>query len=94
MGIHDQNFKNLIIDYPHDALRFFAEAEAAGLDASVRILPIRQEQLKERLGGRFRELDVPLLVEWPDGARQAILFALEEETDPRRSTLNRKRTER
>jgi len=29
---------------------------------------VRQEQLQERLGERFRELDVPLLVEWPDGS--------------------------
>ncbi|MGD9973361.1 MAG: hypothetical protein AB7S77_09895 [Desulfatirhabdiaceae bacterium] len=33
--------------------------------------PIRQEQLKERLGDRFRELDTPLLVEWLDGRREA-----------------------
>ena len=37
--------------------------------------------MKARLGGRFRELDVPLLVEWADGRRDAILFALEEESD-------------
>jgi hypothetical protein len=30
---------------------------------------MRGEQLKERLGERCRELDVPLLVEWPDGRR-------------------------
>ena len=42
---------------------------------------MRQEQLKARLGGRFRELDVPLLVEWAGGRRDAILFALEEESD-------------
>jgi len=67
---HDQNFKNLILDYPRQALEFFAEQEAVGLDQQVRITPIRQEQLKERLGDRFRELDVPLLVEWPDGRRE------------------------
>ena len=38
-----------------------------GMDLSqARIIPLRQEQLKERLGDRFRELDTPLLVEWPD----------------------------
>ena len=37
------------------------------MEPGVKIVPIRQEQLKERLGERFRELDVPLLVEWPDG---------------------------
>jgi hypothetical protein len=64
---HDQNFKNLIVDYPHQAIGFFAAAEAQAIDAGARILLIREEQLKERLGDRCRELDVPLLVEWPDG---------------------------
>jgi hypothetical protein len=50
---------------------------------------LRQEQLKERLGERFRELDVPLLVEWPDGQREALLFVLEEETDPDRFSIHR-----
>ena len=55
----------------------------------MRIVPARQEQLKERLGNRFRELDVPLLVEWADGRREAVLFVLEEETDWRRFSLHR-----
>ncbi len=86
---HDQNFKNLILDYPRAALALFAAAEAADLDADVRIVPIRQEQLQARLGERFRELDVPLLVEWPDGRRAALLFVLEEESDPRRFSIHR-----
>ncbi len=32
---------------------------------------------------------MPLLVEWPDGQRAAILFVLEEETDPRRFNIHR-----
>jgi len=67
---HDHNFKNLILDYAAQALAFFAPEEAIDL-ATARITPLRQEQLKERLGERFRELDVPLLVEWPDGRREA-----------------------
>jgi hypothetical protein len=86
---HDQNFKNLILDYPHAALSFFAAAEAHGIDADARIVPVRQEQLKARLGDRFRELDVPLLVEWPDGRRAALLFVLEEESDARRFSIHR-----
>lgn len=86
---HDQNFKNLILDYPQQALELFAASEAVDLDQQVRITPIRQEQLKERLGERFRELDVPLLVEWPDGRREALLFVLEEETDPNRFSIQR-----
>jgi len=86
---HDQHFKNLILDYPREALAFFASEEAGALDATVQITPIRQEQLQERLGERFRELDVPLLVEWPDGRREALLFALEEETEGRRFSVHR-----
>ena len=81
---HDQNFKNLILDYPDHALALFAADEAPSPDDEVKITPLRQEQLKERLGDRFRELDVPLLVEWTDGRRDAILFMLEEETEARR----------
>ncbi len=86
---HDQNFKNLILDYPRQALGFFAAAEAQAVDAGARLLPIREEQLKERLGARFRELDVPLLVEWPDGRRTALLFVFEEETQPDRFSIHR-----
>ncbi|WP_068634757.1 hypothetical protein [Thauera butanivorans] len=42
--------QKLILDYPRQALEFFAQAEAQGIDDSARITPIRQEQLKERLG--------------------------------------------
>ena len=86
---HDQNFKNLILDYPREALAFFAPTEAPAPDDDVRIVPARQEQLKERLGDRYRELDVPLLVEWRDGRRNAVLFALEEESDRRRFSPHR-----
>ena len=77
---HDQNFKNLILDYPRAALEFFAPAEAPAADDEVRFIPARQEQLKERLGASFRALDTPLLVEWQDGRRDAVVFALEEES--------------
>ncbi len=86
---HDQNFKNLILDYPRQALAFFATAEAGDIDASASITPIRQEQLKRRLSDRFHELDVPLLVEWPDGRREALLFILEQESDPARFSIHR-----
>ena len=86
---HDQNFKNLILDYPREALAFFAAAEAPSAEDEVRIVPARQEQLQDVLGGPYRELDVPLLVEWTDGRREAVLFALEEESDRRRFSPHR-----
>lgn len=70
---HDQNFKNLILDYPQEALALFAASEGPSPDERVTFVPIRQEQLKERLHDRYRELDVPLLVEWQDGRREALL---------------------
>jgi len=78
--MHDQNFKNLILDYPVQSLEFFAGKEAGSDLSEARIVPVRQEQLMDRLGDRFRELDTPLLVEWSDGRREAILFVVEEET--------------
>jgi len=86
---HDQNFKNLILNYPLQALRLFAAEEADAIGPDVRITPIRQEQLKARLGDRFRELDVPLEVIWPNGDKEALLFVLEEETNPRRFSTHR-----
>ena len=86
---HDQNFKNLILDYPRQALAFFAPEEAPGPEDDVSILPVRQEQLQERLGQRFHELDTPLRVDWADGRREAVVFALEEETDGGRFSAHR-----
>jgi len=41
---HDQNFKNLILDYPRDAIELFAANEASGIQSKTRIVPIREEQ--------------------------------------------------
>ncbi len=86
---HDQNFKNLILDYPRQSLEFFAAEESGKMTPEVRITPVRQEQLKDRLGDHFHELDTPLLTEWPDGKRKAVLFVIEEETDPGRFSVRR-----
>ncbi len=89
MTSHDQNFKNLFIDYPLQALRFFAPSEARYIDATATITPVRQEQLQDKLGERYHELDCPLLVDWPDQRREALLFVLEEETEPKRFSIHR-----
>ena len=86
---HDQNFKNLILDYPRQALELFAAPHAAELRSGAIITPVRQEQLKDHLGSRYRELDLPFKVTWPDGRQEALLFVLEEETDPRRFSIRR-----
>ena len=38
---HDQNFKNLILDYPRESLAFFAAEEAPSAADEVRIVPAR-----------------------------------------------------
>ena len=86
---HDQNFKNLILDYPREALEFFAASEARAIPPEAQITPVREELLKERLGDRFFELDVPLLVEWPGGEREAIVFCIEENTKGNVADLRR-----
>ena len=86
---HDQNFKNLILDYPRDALSFFAPDEAPLPEDQVKFTPIRQEQLQQYPGAHYRELDVPLQVDWVDGRRETILFVIEEETDPRHFSILR-----
>ena len=86
---HDQNFKNLILDYPRAALSFFVPNEAPLPDDQVKFTPIRQEQLQQYPGAHYRELDVPLQVDWVDGRRETILFAIDEETDPRHFSILR-----
>lgn len=86
---HDQNFKNLIVDYPLQSLAFFAPAEAADMPADPKVTFLRQELPKDRLGDRFFEMDVPLLLEWPDGRREALLFVIEEETRSDRFSIYR-----
>ncbi len=86
---HDQNFKNLILDYPYDSLRFFAAKEAFDLTPDVDIIPVRQEQLKDRLGDHFHEVDTPMLLQWPDGRREAAVFLFEEESKPSDFSIHR-----
>ena len=86
---HDQNFKNLILDYPLQALAFSAPEEAEALPPDVVLRSVREELPKDRLGDRFFELDVPLLAEWPDGRREALLFVVEEQTDPARFSIRK-----
>jgi hypothetical protein len=83
---HDQSFKNLILDYPQAALEFFAQVRDL---ADATITPVREEQLQEILGNRYRRLDMPLKVEWPDGRRAGVLFVVEKETEPADFSIHR-----
>lgn len=86
---HDQNFKNMILDYPIEAIRFFAPQEAKKLEGAIKVIPLRQEQLKKKLGDRYRELDTPLMLEWPNSDQKALIFLMEEESCTSRFSISR-----
>ena len=86
---HDQNFKDLVLDFPQAALAFFLPQEHISLEDDLIITPIRQETTRRRLRHRALLLDVPLRVAWRDGSRQplVVLFEFESVTsrfDPHR----------
>ena len=81
---HDQNFKNLILAYPREALAFFLPEEGFTLDGNFTVRPLRQELPKRRLGDRFFEMDTPLRVSWPGGEREDMVVLFEEESVPSR----------
>ena len=84
---HDQAFKNLIADYVLSALKFLFPELAGAWPDNVSIVPIRQEQLKQRMGDSFRELDIPLEVKFLDGSREALIVVIETESRDRADFL-------
>src|SRR5699024_12435829 len=42
----------------------------------------RQEQQKDNLADRYRALDTPIKLEWPNGEKAIVVFALEAESNP------------
>ena len=87
MTSHDQHFKNLIGDYLLQSLKMMLPDLTASWPADVRIVPIRQEQLKARMGDTFRELDIPVAVEFPDQSRKALVIVIEIESKDREEFL-------
>ncbi|HLR18097.1 MAG TPA: DUF4351 domain-containing protein [Alcanivoracaceae bacterium] len=80
---HDQNFKNLIVDYPIEAIEFFARDAFPKIEGNPNITFLRQEQSKHKLDDSHTELDVPILLEWPDTQEKAaVVFTIEPESNP------------
>ena len=86
---HYPHFKDLIIDYPREALELFAPAEAPRPEDAARVVPVREEQLQERLGDLYSPLDVPLLAVWDDGRPEALLYLVAVESDRCRFSRHR-----
>ncbi len=86
---HDHIFKDMIVEYPRDSIEFYARSVSDDLPHPVKFTPVRQETLQEFFGDGYRALDTPLLVEFPDGTIEAVLFLFEEETDPYSYTIHK-----
>ena len=89
MANHDQNFKNLILDYLRAALEFFARAEVGHFPPDAVFTPLNQERLKEWMGARGMEQDVVVKVEFPDGTREMLVFCIEHNTRESKEVLKR-----
>jgi hypothetical protein len=84
---YDQLVKQLLVDFPHDALRFFGGKSGREITSATRITLLRQEQISRRLGRGHRIVDALPLVEWPDGSREARVFLIEQKLRPTRAAI-------
>jgi len=82
-------FKNLVVDFVLQAIRFFGGREGLDIPDNAVITPLRQEQQKERLVEGHHEIDTSFLVELPQGEREALVYLIEEETAPRAFSIHR-----
>src|SRR5699024_12613191 len=82
LSSHDQNFKNLTVDYPLASIEFYAHAVFPRIEGNPTVRLLRQEQQKEQLSKHHRELDIPILLEWPDGDKAVVILAIEAESNP------------
>lgn len=83
IGSHDQNFKNLTVDYPIQSIEFFAHKVFPKIEGNPNVSFLRQEQQKDKLYEGHTELDIPILLEWPErNEKAAVIFSIEPESDP------------
>jgi len=82
LASHDQNFKNLVVDYPLQAIEFFAHEVFPKIEGNPKVSFLRQEQQKYNLADPYRELDTPIKLEWPNGEKAIVIFAVEAESNP------------
>lgn len=89
MGLHDQLFKNLIFGWPRQALQALVPKEAARIPPNAKIIPLKQSMLKGRLKDKAFELDIPLLVKFPNDEKEILLFCIEENSSVKSFQLTR-----
>ncbi len=82
---HDQNFKNIIVENPWDAITFAMPKCANFFRHEPEIIAIREETLKTFFAESFVRTDVPLLVKYDEAA---FTFLVEHEHDPKAFSIH------
>jgi hypothetical protein len=77
---HDQNFKNLFLDFPVDTLKWILPETTRTFGPVVKIDFSRQESKKENLSDPHLALDMPILYTFRD-SRQLLLWLVEFQED-------------
>src|ERR1700678_3924467 len=75
---YDQKTKQLVREFPHEALTFYGRDEGRGIPPDATITLLQQEQISEHLGKGHRVVDVLPLITFPDGTREARAFLVEQ----------------
>ncbi len=84
---HDHNFKNLLADFPKEALEWILPEATEKFGAILKIEFIRQEPKKRKLSDAHLSLDMPILFSFEKG--QILLWLVEFQEDKSRFSIYR-----
>ena len=84
---HDHNFKNLLADFPKEALEWILPKAREKFGEVLKIEFIRQEPKKRRLSDTHLALDMPILFSFEKG--QILLWLVEFQEDKSRFSIHR-----
>jgi len=84
---HDHNFKNLLTDFPKEALDRILPEATEQFGAVLKIEFVRQEPKKRRLSDAHLALDMPILFSFEKG--RILLWLLEFQEDKNRFSIHR-----
>jgi len=82
---HDHNFKNLLADFPKEALEWILPEATETFGAILKIEFVRQEPKKRKLSDGHLSLDMPILFSFEKG--QILLWLIEFQEDKSRFSI-------
>ncbi|OQX02299.1 MAG: hypothetical protein BWK80_58190, partial [Desulfobacteraceae bacterium IS3] len=84
---HDQNFKNLLADFPKEALEWILPEAKETFGDVLKIEFLRQEPKKRRMSDAHLALDMPILFSFEKG--QILLWLVEFQEDKNRFSIHK-----